>query len=91
MKKLLIILAIMALIALPLVMFKNGEFKGTDDNAVVAIESIDQNYQPWFKGIKLFDSPEIVSTFFAIQAAIGAGILGYYVGFTRGRKDVKEK
>ncbi len=72
---------------LPLFVFKNGDFGGTDDKAVETIQNIDKDYQPWFNGLKLFESEEITSTLFALQAAIGAGILGYYVGFSRGRKD----
>jgi cobalt/nickel transport protein len=31
-------------------------------------------------------SGEIETFFFALQAAIGAGIVGYYLGFVKGRK-----
>ncbi|HAO33900.1 MAG TPA: energy-coupling factor ABC transporter substrate-binding protein, partial [Candidatus Competibacteraceae bacterium] len=29
--------------------------------------------------------PEIASGLFALQAALGAGVLGYYLGFKRGQ------
>jgi len=51
---------------------------------------MDKNYKPWFEGVKLFDSPEISSTLFALQAAIGASILGYYIGFSRGKQQNKK-
>ena len=86
MKKALMILTIIALIVLPLAMYQNGEFSGTDDKAVSTIQEINKSYQPWFEGIKLFESPEIISTFFAVQADIGAGFMGFYVGFMKGKK-----
>lgn len=76
---------VLALVALPLVIAPNAEFTGTDDNAVTVIQTIDNSYLPWFNGVQLFDSSEITSMFFALQAAIGAGVLGYYIGYSRGK------
>jgi cobalt/nickel transport protein len=83
---LLIAFVIVSLVIIPLIIFKNTAFSGTDDKAVTAIQNIDKNYHPWFRGVKLFQSQEIISTFFALQAAIGAGILGYYAGYSRGKR-----
>ncbi|MBS1247819.1 MAG: cobalt transporter substrate-binding protein CbiN, partial [Proteobacteria bacterium] len=35
--------------------------------------------------------PEIASGLFALQAALGAGILGYYLGFKRGQAQGRRK
>ena len=84
------VIVIVALVSLPLVMFQYAQFTGTDDKAVSMVQGIDKNYKPWFEGVKLFDSPEIISTFFALQAAIGASVLGYYIGFSRGKQQNKK-
>ena len=60
------VIVIVARVSLPLVMFQHAEFTGTDDKAVSMVQGIDKNYKPWFEGVKLFDSPEIISTFFAL-------------------------
>ncbi len=85
-KNTLYFLVIIAIVTIPLFIFKNADFTGSDDKAVGMIQAIDKNYQPWFNGFTLFRSAEIISTFFAIQAAIGAGVLGYYIGYSRGEK-----
>jgi cobalt/nickel transport protein len=85
------LLVIVALVAIPLVVYQNASFAGTDDNAIQAIQSIDREYHPWYQGVKLFQSPEIISTFFALQAALGAGFLGYYIGYSRGKRANEKK
>lgn len=80
------IIVIIVLMSLPLVVFQHAEFAGTDDKAVSMVQCIDKNYKPWFEGVKLFESPEIISTFFALQAALGAGVLGYYIGYSKGKR-----
>ena len=77
---------IIVLLAFPLIKFQNSNFVGTDDAAVTLVQGIDTTYKPWFVGVKLFDSPEIASTLFALQAAIGASVIGYYVGYSKGKK-----
>ena len=60
-------------------------FKGSDDQAAAAIRKLAPAYQPWFPSLFKSPSPEIDSLLFALQAAIGAGFIGYYVGYARGR------
>jgi cobalt/nickel transport protein len=85
----LVVLVIVALAVLPLLIYSDGEFGGTDDQAVAVIQNIDNNYRPWFKGFHFYESTEISSTIFALQAAIGAGVLGYYIGYSRGKQTKK--
>ena len=85
----LIALVVFALVVIPLIVFQNAEFVGTDDQAVAAIQHIDVHYQPWFEGLQWVQSSEIISTLFALQAAIGAGVLGYYIGYSRGKQKTK--
>lgn len=70
----------------PLLFLKGAEFAGSDDKAESAITEIDANYKPWFSSIWEPPSGEIESLLFSLQAAIGAGFIGYYFGFAKGKK-----
>jgi cobalt/nickel transport protein len=87
MKNLILGLLVILLIVFPLVTIKNAEFAGADDRATQAIAEVDKNYKPWFEPIWEPPSGEIESLLFALQAAIGAGFLGYYIGVAKGRKN----
>ncbi len=63
---------------------EGAEFAGADGQAMEAVATIQPDYQPWF-GFVWEPPPEIASGLFALQAALGAGILGYYLGFKRGQ------
>ena len=72
----------------PLVMYSGlgedeGYFGGSDDAASEQIEA--SNYEPWFSSIWEPPSGEIESLLFALQAAIGAIIIGYFFGYWRGQ------
>lgn len=83
------LLAVVLLVVLPLLLV-NGEFGGADDAAEGAISEIDPTYTPWFK--PLADLPgETESMLFALQAAIGAGIIGYTVGLMKGRRERQQQ
>ena len=41
-------------------------------------------YHPWFNSVWTPPSPEIESLLFALQAAFGAIIIGYFLGYYRG-------
>lgn len=58
-------------------------FIGTD--SVVTGMLADQGTEPWFEPIFEPGSGEIESGLFALQAALGAGVLGYVLGNLRGR------
>jgi cobalt/nickel transport protein len=59
---------------------KNGEFGGADDQIEDTIAEVNEEYEPWFESLWEPPSGEIESLLFALQAAIGAGFIGYYVG-----------
>ena len=85
----LIILAIICAIIFiaPLAMYHghgedDGYFGGSDDAAGEAVEA--SGFTPWFSSIWEPPSGEIESLLFALQAAIGAIIIGYFFGYWRG-------
>jgi cobalt/nickel transport protein len=90
-----LIAAVLALAIIPLIMVgqphtgpegkKTELFKGSDDQALAAIQALAPDYKPWFTSIYKTPSTEIESLLFALQAAIGAGFIGYYIGYARGR------
>lgn len=60
-------------------------FAGADAEAEALITRIRPDYKPWFNSLWTPPSGEIESMLFALQAAIGAGLLGYYFGLRRGQ------
>jgi cobalt/nickel transport protein len=84
-----VVLAIIGLFAVPLILAKNGDpdktFMGTDDRAQEAIKERNPEYVRWAKPLWSPPSTEVESGIFAIQAAAGAGVLGYVIGYLRGK------
>lgn len=80
-KKNIILLAISAIICLvPMFILRDAEFGGADGIAEEAITQIDKDYEPWFAPITEPASGEIESLLFSIQAALGAGVIGFILG-----------
>lgn len=79
---LLLLLAVVLIIA-PLVLNPGAEYGGADGEAEELITQINPGYEPWFSSIYEPPSGEIESLLFSIQAALGAGIIGYYLGSRR--------
>ncbi len=78
-------LAIVPLL-LPLTEGQEEPFSGADGQAMAAIDAAHPDYQPWFEPLWEPPSGEIESLLFSLQAALGAGVIGYYFGFRRGRR-----
>ena len=80
-KKTLVALFICAFIIIgSLIIGGKGEFGGADGQIQAVVGEMDANYKPWFKSFWTPPSAEIESLLFALQAAIGAGFIGYYIG-----------
>jgi cobalt/nickel transport protein len=82
----LLVLAVVALAAVPLLFVgSDTEFGGADGLAAERIETENPGFEPWFS--PLFEpAAETASGLFALQAAIGAGVLGYVFGVARTRR-----
>ncbi len=86
-RNLLLLLGVIALTAVPLLIHysRTGQppFSATEEQAEDAIAA--SGYEPSNSGLWESFGPEIESMLFAVQAAIGAGLVGYCIGFYRGR------
>ena len=81
---LIIVVAVVALAGLPLLLV-DGEFGGADGVAAERIAADHPDYEPWFAPLAE-PSAEVASGLFALQAAVGAGVIGYYFGVARTRR-----
>ena len=82
--------AVIAIIVVGTLLLVPGDFGGSDDAGGSAAE--DAGYEPWTDNWMAdlgFELPgETESFLFAVQAAIGAIIIGYFIGLNAGRKEV---
>lgn len=80
--------AIIAVLCVGTLLFVNGEFGGSDDSGGEKAE--EYGYEPWTDNWMAdigFELPgETESFLFAVQAAIGAIIIGYFIGMNAQRK-----
>lgn len=89
-QNLLLLTAVVLLVALPLIFIQKPEpapgqkeveiFTGSDDQAKNLVSQIQPDYQPWFEPLMEPPSGEVASMLFALQAALGAGFIGYWLG-----------
>ncbi len=97
----LLLIAVVLLTALPLWLVqkpapgpdgKVGEvFSGSDGQGQQAISELAPNYQPWFEPFLTPASKEIESLLFALQAALGAGVIGYWLGVSVTREKIRRE
>ena len=69
----------------------SAAFGGADARAQQAISTIAPNYKPWFA--PLFEPPsgEIASLLFSLQAALGAGVIGFWLGMSVARERERKR
>jgi cobalt/nickel transport protein len=81
-RNLLLLFTVVLLAIVPLVIHHGGdaEFGGSDGEAEAVIAELQPGYQPWVAPLWEPPSGEIESLLFALQAAIGAGLIGFYFG-----------
>lgn len=99
-RKVIILLAIAALIALiPLFTLRGAEFGGSDDAGSKVVSQITgSNYKPWFKPVMETwigrELPgEVESLLFCVQTGIGVGIIAFFMGrfVERNKKETQIK
>ncbi|MFF5398438.1 energy-coupling factor ABC transporter substrate-binding protein [Peribacillus butanolivorans] len=92
-KSLLLLFLVVILAIIPLITQQGTEFGGADGVAEEAITKIQPEYKPWFNSIWEPPGAETESLLFALQAAIGAGFIGYFIGVMRqkNKQAVQEK
>jgi cobalt/nickel transport protein len=84
-----LLIAVIVLLAafVPHMIGLTPKWGGSDDAASSKIGEIRIGYKPWFSPIWKPPSGEIETLLFSLQAAIGAGIIGYVAGLYTGRKE----
>ena len=90
----LLLLAVVLLAILPLWLVDQpangaGIFAGADEKAMKLVSQIAPTYQPWLAPLLEPASSEIASLLFALQAALGAGFIGYYLGVSVTREKMR--
>lgn len=80
----LLVFSLFVLLALTSIL-PQGEWGSVDSRGMGLIEQ-SLNYEPWASPIWKPPSEEVESLLFALQAAIGSIIIGYYFGVLKGRK-----
>jgi cobalt/nickel transport protein len=86
----LLVLGVVLLAVAPL-LFVKGEYGGSDDKAKEAITELHPQYKPWFNSLIELPSGEVASLLFAVQAGLGAGVIGYVIGLYKGRSEQQQK
>lgn len=80
-----LLLLVVVITIVPLYVAKGAEFGGADGEAEALITVINPEYTPWFSSLYEPPSGEIESLLFALQAALGAGFVCYYIGYKKGK------
>jgi cobalt/nickel transport protein len=75
-----------ALTVAPFIIQPGAEFAGADNLAGMAITELRPDYKPWIQSLWEPPSSEIATLLFTLQASLGAGFIGYYLGSRRNRK-----
>jgi cobalt/nickel transport protein len=82
--------AIAMILVIAIVLNPSSDFSGTDNSGGENIGEIDPNYHPWFKSL-WEPSNETATLLFCLQTAIGALIIGYFIGVNSQRKQMVNK
>lgn len=82
----LLLVIVVLLAVVPLLIVQDSEFGGADGQAEEVITEIAPDTEPWFAPLWEPPGGETESLLFALQAALGAGLVGYYFGLRRGQR-----
>ncbi|MEW6274413.1 MAG: energy-coupling factor ABC transporter substrate-binding protein [Bacillota bacterium] len=89
-KNVVLIVFVILLAVVPLWVKGDADFGGADGQAEEIIAQTRPDYEPWFSSLWEPPSGEIESLLFALQAAVGAGFIGYFLGYRKGKKEAAE-
>jgi cobalt/nickel transport protein len=81
-----LLILLILLVVSPLYLRSGSAFEGADGLAEEAIMAEYPDYVPWINSIFEPPSGEIESLLFSLQAAFGAGVITYFIGYYRGRQ-----
>lgn len=81
-----LLLLCVVIAAIPLLTIHDSEFGGADGQAEEAITEINPDYEPWAESILEPPGGETESLLFALQAAIGSGVIFFGLGYLVARK-----
>lgn len=84
-KNLILIGLVILLAVIPLILCQGAEFGGADGEAEGVIMELAPDFEPIFSPILEPASGEIESLLFALQAAIGSGVVFYCIGYMVGK------
>jgi cobalt/nickel transport protein len=73
------------------ILVPGSEFGGADGQAEEVIAEINPNVEPWFAPLWEPPGGETESLLFALQAALGGGVVGYVLGLKRTEAKRKEQ
>lgn len=85
-KNTILIILVILLTALPLWVCRGAEFGGADGAADELIAETNPDYVPWFEPVLEPASGEIESLLFALQAAVGSGVVCFALGRLTAKK-----
>lgn len=89
-QNLILLLIVVIITVFPLLIIKDSEFGGADGEAENVILEVNPDYEPWADPLLEPPGGETESLLFALQAAIGAGVIFFGIGYLMG-KNKKEK
>ena len=93
-KNLFLILGLVALCvviaAIPLLTIHDSEFGGADGQAEEVIAQMDPDYEPWAESLLEPPGGETESLLFALQAAVGSGVIFFTFGYLLARKKYRK-
>lgn len=76
-----LLLLCVVIACVPLLTIKDSEFGGADGQAEEAITAMDPDYEPWASSILEPPGGETESLLFALQAALGSGVICFGLGY----------
>lgn len=80
-----LVVMMVGILTIPFLLNPKSDFGGSDDHGTDMITDVDPSYHPWFFSLWTPPGSETESLLFALQAALGAGVGGYVLGFIKGR------